>query len=220
MIKLPVKLNLVLAAASLLVVFVIDIITPTEFVADILYLCCIVLVFKNNTRVIIGFSAVACMLIITDLLFFEISLRLSLAHLVNRFMSIVAIVITSYIAILYRNLNQASMNKERQHLKALEEILFITSHRVRKPVANVLGLIDVITNKDGALPARDLSESYRYLRSSANELDNIIKELNTFIEQTEQLSNLNDVTRPKPALLAERHPVEYSKNGALMLVVN
>ena len=220
MIKTPIKLNLYLAAASLLVVFVIDIITPTEFVADILYLCCILLVFKDKTRIIIGFSTVACLLIITDVLFFEINFKLSLSHLINRFMSIAAIVITSYIAVLYRNLNQATMDKERRYAKALEEMLFITSHHVRKPVANILGLIDIMGNDNNVLPARDLKESYQYLLSSAKELDCIIKELNSFIEQTEQQGSRNSIVKPKAVLLAGCKPGEYSKNDSFRLAVN
>ena len=220
MIKTPIKLNQYLAAASLLIVFCIDIIAPTEFLADILYLCCILLVFKENTRTIIGFSAIACLLIIADVLFFEINLKLSLSHMINRFMSIVAIVITSYIAVLYRNLNQASLRKARQYSKALEEMLFITSHRVRKPVANILGLIDVLSNGNTVLAARDLKESYQYLLSSANELDSIINELNTFIAQTEQQGGTDGTVKPKVVPLFGLQPGAYSKNLALKLAVN
>jgi hypothetical protein len=220
MIKTPIKLNQYLAAVSLLIVFVIDLITPTEFVVDILYLCCIPLVFKDSTRIIIGFSMVACLLIMVDVLFFEINLKLTLSHLVNRFFSIVAIVVTCCLAVLYRNLNLASISQERQYAKALEEMLFITWHKVRKPVANVLGLVELIINDHAAIPAYDLKGSYQHLLSSARELDKIIKELNAFIEQTEQHRSMTSTIQSKVLLLTDTHPPEYSKNGALKPAVN
>ena len=218
--KTHITLNQYLAAASLLVVFVIDIITPTEFVADILYLCCILLVFKESSRIIIGFSVVACLLIVVDVLLFDINLKFNLFHLINRVMSIVAISVTSYITVLYRNLDQVSMRKERQHLQALKEILFITSHRVRKPVANVLGLTEVISNDNMALTAADLKNSYQYLLSSAKELDSIIKELNAFIEQTEHQNSTDSPIRTNKAPLTKLQSWSQSKNQVITLAVN
>ncbi len=220
MIKTRITLNQYLAAASLLVVFVIDIITPTEFVADILYLCCILLVFKESSRIIIGFSVVACLLIVVDVLLFDINLKFTLSHLINRVMSIVAISVTSYITVLYRNLNQVSVRKERQHLLALKEILFITSHRVRKPVANVLGLTEVISNDNMPLTAAELKNSYQYLLSSAKELDSIIKELNAFIEQTEHHNSTDSPVKPNKAPLTKLQRGSHSKSQVITLAVN
>jgi hypothetical protein len=200
-----------LAAACLLIVFTIDIFTPTEFVADILYLCCIVIVFKENTRTIVCFSLVACLLIIIDMVLFDLKLHPSVSHIINRGMSIVAILITSYIAVHYGKLSQQSVLKEKQYLKALEEMLFITSHQVRKPVANILGLINTMNSDCEDLSATDLKQRCKYLYSSANELDNFIRELNTFITQTEQQNNT--CCKDEPAVKAsgvfarERHPV-------------
>jgi hypothetical protein len=186
MIKTSIKLTHYLAAASLLAVFIIDVFTPTEFVADILYLCCILIVFKENTQTIIGFAVVACMLIVADVLFIDMKLHPSLSHYVNRGMSILAILITAYIATRYRKLSQAGIIKRRQHLNDLKQMLFITSHQVRKPVANILGIIDVINNDSEDLSVADIKKRCRYLYSSAGELDKFIKQLNTFIEQTEE----------------------------------
>ncbi len=175
-----------LAAASLLTVFILDIVTPPSFVADILYLCSSLLVFRESPRTIRVFSMVACLLIVADVLFFDLKLNLGISFWANRGMSVLAIIITSDLAIRFRKLNQASSIKEHQHLEALNEILFITSHRVRKPVANIIGLTDLINNESGTLTADDLKKHCRHLSSSANELDEIIKELNNFVEHSEQ----------------------------------
>lgn len=142
MLNASIKVVRYITAASLLIVFVIDIITPPAFVVDILYLCCIMLVFKQDTKTIISFSTAACLLIVIYALIFNHKTGLNLSELVNRGISILAILIVSYIAIYYRKLNQLTRLKEEQHLRNLKEMLFLTSHHVRKPVANILGLIE------------------------------------------------------------------------------
>jgi signal transduction histidine kinase len=128
-------------------------------------------------------------------------------------MSILAIVITSNLAIRFGKLDRISRLKEKQHLEALEEILFITSHRVRKPVANIIGLSD-LGDADRTLSAKDLKQRCQYLSSSAIELDTIIKELNNFIEQSER-QNLSPVTvKPISHLRAApqfRSPAKFEK---------
>jgi signal transduction histidine kinase len=177
-----------LAAITLLIVLIIDILTPTEFVVDILYLCCIPFVFKQNPKTIIIFSTAASLIIVTSMFFGDVKLKLSLSVLVNRAISILAIIITARIAIHYRKLNQMSISKEQQHLKEMENMLFIISHGVRKPVANILGLIEIINIGDDVLSEGDLKNQCQYLHYSANELDNFIKQLNALVEQIEQES--------------------------------
>jgi signal transduction histidine kinase len=178
-----------LAVASLLTVFLINIVTPPDFVIDILYLCSIVIVFKQNTQTIIGFSAAACVLIVINAIFFDTGFNLSVSLWINRGISLFAIIITSYIAIHYRKQTQAGMLREHRYLKALEEMLFMTSHQVRKPVANILGLIETTNPGSADLSASDLKELFQHLQFSSNELDNFIKELNTLIEQAEEEHN-------------------------------
>jgi signal transduction histidine kinase len=178
-----------LAAVGLLTVFIINILTPPAFLIDVLYLCSIVLVFKQNTQTIVIFSAAACVLIIINALFFDFAIKGDISQWINRGISLFAILITSYIAIHYRKQTQAAMLKEHQYLTALEEMLFMTSHQVRRPVANILGLIEAANTNGSNLSADDLKQLLRHLQFSADELDNFIKELNTFIEQTEEQHN-------------------------------
>ncbi len=174
-----------LATASLLTVFALDVNTPTKFVFDILYLCSILIVFKQSTQTIIIFSVAACMLILINILIANHTSKLNLSVWTNRGISMLAIFITSYLAIHYRKLSEARAVNQKQYLKALEGMLFIISHQVRKPVANILGLVDLI-NTNPNLSSDDFQKYCKYLHSSANELDGFLKELNSFIEQTEQ----------------------------------
>lgn len=175
-----------LAVASLLIVFVVDLFTPPEFTFDILYLCCILFVFKQSTKTIIAFSVAAGMLMLIEMFFIDHTLKLSLFVWVNRVISIFTVVVTAYIAIHYRKLKQTGLLKEEQHLSALRKMLFINSHKVRKPAANILGLVNNINIDSANLSGPRLKKQFEYLKASANELDNFIKELNAFIEQAEQ----------------------------------
>jgi len=178
-----------LAVVSLLTVFIINIFIPPDFIIDIFYLCSILIVFKQNTQTIIGFSVAACVLIAINAIFFDLGFKHSAFLWINRGISLFAISITSYMAVHYRKQTKANMLKEHQYLKALEEMLFMTSHQVRKPVANILGLIETTKMNRNNLSAGDVKELFQHLQFSSNELDNFLKELNAFIEQTEEKHN-------------------------------
>jgi K+-sensing histidine kinase KdpD len=188
MLNASIKTTRNVASASLAIVFIIDIITPQAFVVDILYICCILLVYRQTNKTIISFSTIACVLIFIDALFFNHNGKFELSDWVNRGISVLAISVVSYISILYGKLNRAGRLKEKQHLEDLKEMLFITSHKVRKPVANIMGLIESLNDVNADFSADDLKKSYVYLQLSANELDNFLKELSLFIELTEQHS--------------------------------
>ena len=188
MLNASIKTTRNVASAGLLLVFIIDIITPPEFVVDILYICCILLVYRQTNKTIISFSIAACALSFLGALLFTIQGEFSLSEWLNRGISILAIWVISYISILYGRLNRAGRLKEKQHLDDLKEMLFITSHKVRKPVANIIGLIESLNDANADFSADDLKTSYVYLQLSATELDNFLRDLSLFIELTEQHS--------------------------------
>jgi signal transduction histidine kinase len=175
-----------LAAVSLLAVFLINILTPPDFVIDILYVCSIVLVFRQNTKTILRFSIAACILIVINALFFDVVAGHHISLWINRLISLIAIGITSYIAIRYRRQTKVSTQKQQQYVIALEAMLFMISHEVRKPVANILGLVEAIHTNGAELSGADIQELSTYLRYSATELDTLITSLNTFMEQTQK----------------------------------
>lgn len=175
-----------LAAVSLLAVFLINILTPPEFVIDILYVCSIVLVFRQNTKTILCFSVAACILIVINALFFDVVIGPHMSLWINRLVSLVAIGITSYIAIHYRGQTKASTRQQQQYITALEAMLFMMSHEVRKPVANILGLVEDVRTNNANLSEADIRELCTHLQTSATELDTFINALSTFMEQTEK----------------------------------
>lgn len=61
----------------------------------------------------------------------------------------------------------------------LQQFTYIVSHNLRSPVANVMGLVDMITmvEKDSAV----FNESMTYLKTSINRLDTVLKDLNMIL---------------------------------------
>jgi signal transduction histidine kinase len=173
-----------LATASLLIVFTIDTFSSSKYVVDVLYLCCILIVFKQSMATIYSFGIAACLLIVLNTIF-EHRSQHELSIIVNRCISVFAILITAYIAISYNKLSNKAQAKEQQYLKALERMLVMTSHKVRQPLARLLGLVEMINMDGSELTVAELKERCQYLHLSANELDELVRELNQFIQQAE-----------------------------------
>lgn len=76
----------------------------------------------------------------------------------------------------------AELNK-RAYIKGLEEMIFMTSHKVRQPVAHILG-ISILLN-DSVNSQEDLNKMVGYMKESALSLDAFTKELTTFIKKLE-----------------------------------
>mgnify|MGYP002625914255 CR=1 FL=1 len=58
--------------------------------------------------------------------------------------------------------------------KALEEYAFINAHKLRSPVASILGLIDILTKMDLGTESREVSE---HLLKSARSMDWIVSDI-------------------------------------------
>lgn len=67
----------------------------------------------------------------------------------------------------------------------LQQFTYIVSHNLRSPVANVMGLVDMITlvEKDSAL----FNESLAYLKTSINRLDTVLKDLNMILSVRDKI---------------------------------
>jgi signal transduction histidine kinase len=66
----------------------------------------------------------------------------------------------------------------------MKEIMFITSHKVRAPIANILGIASVLDQYVDT-PSR-LRELVKYMKESAKTLDAFTKELTAFIVSVKQ----------------------------------
>ena len=67
--------------------------------------------------------------------------------------------------------------------KALEEYAFINAHKLRSPVASILGLVHLISKTQLDDEGREIAKR---LRQSADELDDIVRSITRAIEKGEQ----------------------------------
>ncbi|HWB27069.1 MAG TPA: PAS domain-containing sensor histidine kinase [Chitinophagaceae bacterium] len=78
-----------------------------------------------------------------------------------------------------------------QRNKDLQQFTYIVSHNLRAPVANIMGLANLLTGDDGEQPnKRTLLNA---LSSSVRNLDGIIKDLNLVLQVREQVNEKKEV---------------------------
>ena len=82
--------------------------------------------------------------------------------------------------------NEDENRKEflKQHVHGLEEMMFMTHHKVRQPVANILGMVNLI--EQYANSPDELKKIVDYMKQSALDLDAFTRELTTFVANLEQ----------------------------------
>jgi len=73
-------------------------------------------------------------------------------------------------------------NNRLEYQQTLEELLFTLSHKIRKPVANIHGIADVM-DSDDLQNSQMLKEYLGYLKQSNRELDAYIHELNHLLAE-------------------------------------
>lgn len=83
--------------------------------------------------------------------------------------------------------HRIKQEKERENMiadllrynKNLEQFAFIVSHNLRSPVANILGLTNLL---DMDLPEQDKTRSREHLLKAVTQLDTVVKDLNSILE--------------------------------------
>ena len=91
----------------------------------------------------------------------------------------------------------------------LEQFTYIVSHNLRSPVASLIGLSEVLTDYD--IPEQDKREVIAGIASSAQRLDNVIRDLNEILRLKTDLNDKKELVS-FPALVTE---IEQSLNEYL-----
>lgn len=174
-----------IAAIGLVGVFIINQLFPFILIGDLLYLGCVVLVFQQTRQIIVSFSIAAFLLIAANTIMNYFAGKINALEWANHILSLaLAVFIMVYIAVNERKLSRLARQKEQRYLQSLEEMLFMTSHKVRKPVANIIGLMDLLLDDNNTVPDDELNVYFKYLHLAVFEVDDFLKELSTFIEQS------------------------------------
>ncbi|RFZ95166.1 PAS domain S-box protein [Mucilaginibacter conchicola] len=90
------------------------------------------------------------------------------------------------LAVYFQDITAQKRGEEELNEKneSLNQIAYINSHLIRKPLANILGIIN---SMEGIAHNDYMEESLKMLRRSAVELDNIIKDINNRVERSNRL---------------------------------
>jgi signal transduction histidine kinase len=85
---------------------------------------------------------------------------------------------TTELNIANRDLKRAE-EKQKEYIKGLEEMMFMTSHKVRQPIANILGFSNILDQTTST--PDEFKQSVACIKEAAITLDNYTRELTTFI---------------------------------------
>lgn len=78
--------------------------------------------------------------------------------------------------------HKKKVEEERiEHIKSLEKMIFMTSHQVRQPIANLLGLANQL--EDSTNSKDEITKIIDCIKESVTSLDKFTKELTTFIHE-------------------------------------
>ena len=67
----------------------------------------------------------------------------------------------------------------KEYIRGLEKIMFMTSHKVRQPIANIIGFsLAIDFSKDSK---EEIKQSISYIKDSALSLDLLTRELNAHV---------------------------------------
>ncbi len=172
-----------LSACGLVLVTIIEALTTMEMATGVLYLACILLLYREKRKVIISFAAMTlCLIYVNFLIFYKPSDELNTA-LVNRLISMVAIAVATYMSLTYRKLVIDRLAKEQAYAASIEQMLYITSHKVRSPACSIMGLLDLADPRTSS--PEELSEIWGYVRNAATEMDTFTRELNDYVHKLE-----------------------------------
>lgn len=184
--------SVILASLTLLIVLVIDFFTPLGIAVGVLYIVCFFLVCRESRKTIITFAILTAVLTLIKLFVFATP-ETSYMAFVNRGITVVAILVLGLLALRHRKLWEDLNAQRNSHIKELEEMLFVTSHKVRRPISTCLGLMQLIDNTK-PIDMNELRKIVEHLKENALELDTFTRELTKFIYEIQKKNQETSLT--------------------------
>ncbi len=81
--------------------------------------------------------------------------------------------------------------RKETYVRGLEEMMFMTSHKVRKPVVSCLGLMNILDSGE-VLGEEEKNKILQHLKTSALELDRFTKELSEYVTEMDRNAKSSD----------------------------
>lgn len=168
--------SLLLAIFCLLFICVLDYLTPLDVAIGILYTSTILVALRESRKTILLLTVIATLLIIINYIYFNsIAAASHWVFPVNRLISIIGLWVTTTIALNYKGVQEKLLKERIEYTETLEEVLYITSHRVKNPVANIVKIVEVMG--DDHISVKSLKEMIPFLGKSAEELNTVVKDM-------------------------------------------
>lgn len=139
--------------------------------------------FNQNKKGIFFFSIICGILILIDDII-HFNPKIEYAIFIENILAFVAIGLSSLATIKYKMLKEQSENRREEKIKAIKQMLFMTSHRLRQPICNIQGLGMLLDNNE--LSTQELREISSYLKDSIAKLDIYSKELTDFLSNIKE----------------------------------
>lgn len=167
-----------LALLLIIIVAIIDYMVPLGVSVGILYVISLLVLIYEKTATIVSFAIIITLFILINLLFFA-STETPEFIIINRFLSVFSIWIVVYMMVRHKLLKaRKEAIKDKQKL-VLEEMLFITNHKVRHPIAMLQGISQILDNSQFTEQEKD--QVTQLLREPIIELTKFTEELTDFM---------------------------------------
>lgn len=177
------------ATALILMVFIADYFIPLGVSVGVLYLVSLPILLLEKKQTVLSFAVFIAVLILLNLWIFANGQTPSHIY-INRFLSIFSVIIISYVLIRYKILKEKKEAIKEKQKKALEEMLFMTNHKVRHPIATLLGISEILKNSQ--FTAEEMNELIRLMQKPILDLDDFTKELTYFMDLQKRESDKID----------------------------
>lgn len=170
------------AMIVLLFVSLLALYKPLGGAVGVLYIFCFFYLCKESKKTIITFSGIILLIaIITFIISYSPSNNY--AVLLNKAITIFVIISSTIFTVRHKYLYDRINNDRNTYVKELEEMLFMVSHRMRKPITSYLELMHIVESEK-ILTQDELKLIMKHVKLSAFELDTFTKDLTKFISES------------------------------------
>ncbi|SDH93071.1 hypothetical protein SAMN04488062_1186 [Flavobacterium omnivorum] len=167
-------------SSIILILFIIDLMVPLGVAIAVLYIIPLVLSYaldKDKIKMLAIICTILTLIDSTDYYYIELYYNI----FINRLLSIIAIWVSYFIILRYKEILLQKDIEKQNYLKSVTKMLFQVSHEVRSPLCTIQGLTNHIDSK--TISKEELESISIYLKDSVTELDIFTRNLTHSLEK-------------------------------------